>query len=175
MFWTVVPSAKNIYLMHWFCGTSKQNAPSRWALQHVFSLNKCSMFHVRNNMYVDLSHVWDSHPSGFCNNFCSIFYCVRACCLSMCMPLSCILCPYNCTALFLLSVHSSVWYSLFTGHHLCFLINYWIQSQSLAYRANVVRAGIQLWNPQVEALFICIHCDTQAMYPVTVMTCKHPS
>ncbi len=37
--------------------------------------------------------------------------------------LSCILCFYNCTFLFL-SIHSSVWYPLFAGHCLYFLITY---------------------------------------------------
>ena len=39
------------------------------------------------------------------------------------MSLSCILCSYNGTALFL-SIHISFWYSLFTGHRLCFLVYY---------------------------------------------------
>ena len=55
--------------------------------------------------------------------FVFVFTCALCPCVYFPMSLSCILCSYKCTALFP-SIHSSVWNSLFTGHRLCFSINY---------------------------------------------------
>ncbi len=59
----------------------------------------------------------------FNGSVCAWFTCALCPCVCFPMSLSCILCSYNCMALFL-SIHSSVWYSSFFGHRLCFLISY---------------------------------------------------